>query len=327
MYLWFEVYWITGAALPEQILLQIKNLTKAYGDILAVHNLTLDVFSGEIFGLLGPNGAGKTTTIKLMSGLLKPDSGDLILNGEPLAAGDPIIRKRIGICPQENVFWKKLSPMEQLIFLGDMYGMKPSLIRERCQLLLDALGLSESANRLAGTLSGGMQRRLNIALALIHDPEIVILDEPEAGLDPQSRISVREYIKSLAVEKTVILTTHNMDEADRLADRVAIIDRGELLVLDSPDALKQTVGKGDVLEIRLLDSKDQLDQALPLLADQGQILIVDDVLQIRTLDLVNQLKSILAILNDKNVQTGDIRLRKNTLEDVFIQLTGRRLRE
>jgi ABC-2 type transport system ATP-binding protein len=125
----------------------------------------------------------------------------------------------------------------------------------------------------------------------------------------------------------VILTTHNMDEADRLADRVAIIDRGELLVLDSPEALKQTVGKGDVLEIRLLDSKDHLEQALPLLADQGQILIVDDVLQIRALDLVNQLKSILAILNDKNVQTGDIRLRKNTLEDVFIQLTGRRLRE
>ena len=313
--------------MPEQFLLQIKNLTKSYGDILAVHNLSLDVFSGEIFGLLGPNGAGKTTTIKLMSGLLKPDSGNVILNGEPLAAGDPLIRTRIGICPQENVFWKKLSPAEQLIFLGDMYGMKPSIIRQRCHLLLDALGLSETANQLAGTLSGGMQRRLNIALALIHDPEIVILDEPETGLDPQSRISVREYIKSLAVEKTVILTTHNMDEADRLADRVAIIDRGELLVLDSPDALKQTVGKGDVLEITILDSKDQLDQALPLLEDQGQILIVEDVLQIRALDLVNQLQFILSTLNEKNVQTGDIRLRKNTLEDVFIQLTGRRLRE
>jgi len=208
-----------------------------------------------------------------------------------------------------------------------MYGMKPPLIRERCLLLLDALGLSESANQLAGTLSGGMQRRLNIALALIHDPEIVILDEPEAGLDPQSRISVREYIKSLAVEKTVILTTHNMDEADRLADRVAIIDRGELLVLDSPDALKQTVGEGDVLEINLLESTDQIEQALSLLEDQGQILVVDDVLQIRALDLINQFQSILAALNEKNVQTGDIRLRKNTLEDVFIQLTGRRLRE
>jgi ABC-2 type transport system ATP-binding protein len=208
-----------------------------------------------------------------------------------------------------------------------MYGMKSSMIRQRCRLLLDDLCLSDSANQLAGTLSGGMQRRLNIALALIHDPEIVILDEPEAGLDPQSRISVREYIKTLAVKKTVILTTHNMDEADRLADRVAIIDRGELLVLNTPEALKQTVGEGDVLEINILDSKDQLDQAFTLLEDQGQVLIIDDVLQIRALDLVNRLQTILAVLHENHFQTGEIRLRKNTLEDVFIQLTGRRLRE
>ena len=155
-------------------------------------DLSLDVFSGEVFGLLGPNGAGKTTTIKLMSGLLKPDSGEVLLRGEPLAVGDVNTRTRIGICPQENVLWAKLTPAEQLMFLGNMYGMGSSLIQQRCQILLDALGLIDSADKLAGTLSGGMQRRLNIALALIHDPEIVILDEPEAGLDPQSRISIRK---------------------------------------------------------------------------------------------------------------------------------------
>ncbi|NOQ38687.1 MAG: ATP-binding cassette domain-containing protein [Anaerolineales bacterium] len=313
--------------MAEQVLLQIKNLTKSYGDIRAVKDLSLDVFSGEVFGLLGPNGAGKTTTIKLMSGLLKPDSGEVILRGKPLAAEDGKTRRRIGICPQENVLWTKLTPAEQLIFLGSMYGMKPSLIRQRCQMLLEVLGLRDSANKLAGTLSGGMQRRLNIALALIHDPEIGILDEPEAGLDPQSRISVRKYIKSLADEKTIILTTHNMDEAERLADRVAIIDRGKLMVLDKPDTLKQTVGEGDVLEITLLNQKEAIELDLSFLEDRAQILIVDNVLQIRALDLVNLLQSILARLHDSGIQTGDIRLRKNTLEDVFIKLTGRRLRE
>jgi len=313
--------------LAPQALLQIKNLTKSFGEIPAVQNLSLDIFSGEVFGLLGPNGAGKTTTINLISGLLKPDSGDVFLRGQALQAGDAKTRIRMGICPQENVLWTKLTPAEQLIFLGNMYGMRTSLIYDRCQMLLDTLGLREDANKLAGTLSGGMQRRLNIALALIHDPEIVILDEPEAGLDPQSRINVREYIKTLAKDKTIIITTHNMDEADRMADRVAIIDQGKLLVLDTPDALKQTVGKGDVLEIGLTARHDQVGKALAFMDDRAQIILVGDMLQIRTLDLVNMLQQILANLDEHGIQIGDIRLRKNTLEDVFIQLTGRRLRE
>jgi ABC-2 type transport system ATP-binding protein len=312
--------------MADQYILQIRNLSKSYGELLAVQDLSLDILPGEVFGLLGPNGAGKTTTIKMISGLLKPDSGEVFYQGKPITDCDMNNRRRIGICPQENVLWKKLSPSEQLVFLGEMYGMKSSLLRQRCRMLLDALGLIDSADKLAGTLSGGMQRRLNIALALIHDPEIVILDEPEAGLDPQSRISVREYIKSIAREKTIILTTHNMDEAERLADRVAIIDHGELLVLDTPDALKQTVGEGDVLEITIHEQLEQVKPALSYLKERAQILILDDVLQIRALDLVNLLQNILAHLADKGIKTGDIRLRKNSLEDVFIQLTGRRLR-
>lgn len=312
--------------MADQYILQIRNLSKSYGELLAVQDLSLDILPGEVFGLLGPNGAGKTTTIKMISGLLKPDSGEVFFQGKPITDCDVNNRRRIGICPQENVLWKKLSPSEQLVFLGEMYGMKSSLLRHRCQMLLDALGLIDSADKLAGTLSGGMQRRLNIALALIHDPEIVILDEPEAGLDPQSRISVREYIKSIAREKTIILTTHNMDEAERLADRVAIIDHGELLVLDTPDALKQTVGEGDVLEIVIHEQLEQVKPALSYLEERAQIIILDDVLQIRALDLVNLLQNILAHLADRGIKTGDIRLRKNSLEDVFIQLTGRRLR-
>jgi ABC-2 type transport system ATP-binding protein len=311
--------------LGEQTLLEIKNLSKSYGDLIAVNNLSLEIFTGEVFGLLGPNGAGKTTTINLISGLLKPDAGEVFLRGERFSVGDAEVRSKIGICPQENVIWKKLTPSEQLIFLGNMYDFKPSFIRKRSEILLEELGLSAAANQMAGALSGGMQKRLNIALALIHDPELLILDEPEAGLDPQSRVSVREYIKSLATQKTVLLTTHNMDEAERMADRVAIIDQGKLLVLDTPDELKQTVGEGDVLEISIMNPA-QIDNVLPYLNDWAQALMIDDILHIRALDLVNQLQNILAHLEKEGIICGDIRMRKNTLEDVFIQLTGRRLR-
>ena len=311
----------------NRVVLKIEGLTKSFGDLVAVNNLNLKVFSGEVFGLLGPNGAGKTTTINMISGLLKPDAGEVYLQGEKLTPGAIGIRKKIGICPQENVLWKRLTSYEQLIFLGSMYDLKPSLIRQRSQELLEALGLEEAADKQAGYLSGGMQRRLNIALALIHDPEILILDEPEAGLDPQSRRGVRQYVKSLAREKTVLLTTHNMDEADRMSDRVAILDHGELLVHDSPEALKQTVGEGDVLEISLKESSPEIEKTFTFLDEKAEIIVVDNLLQIRALDLVNNLQHILNRLSEEGIQSEDIRLRKNTLEDVFIQLTGRRLRE
>jgi ABC-2 type transport system ATP-binding protein len=313
--------------LKTEVVLEINGLCKSYGNLLAVNDLSLEICRGEVFGLLGPNGAGKTTTINLISGLLKPDAGEIYFHGNLLAGGRRHIRERIGICPQENVFWKRLTPAEQLIFLGNMYNLKPAWIRQQSQDLLDSLGLTGVANQQAGTLSGGMQRRLNIALALIHDPEIIILDEPETGLDPQSRISVREYIKTMAKNKTVLLTTHNMDEAERMADRVAIIDRGVLLVLDSPENLKQTVGEGDVLEISLKGNLAQVENALSYLENRAQFLVVEDILQVRALDLVNILQDILLSLDRHEVRRGEIRLRKNTLEDVFIQLTGRRLRE
>ena len=295
--------------------------------MIAVKDLSLDVQAGEIFGLLGPNGAGKTTTINLISGFLKPDAGEVLLHGQPIVGVEGDNRARIGICPQENVHWKNLTTTEQLHFMGDMYDMNSTLIRSRISQLLQSLGLVEVKDRLAGNLSGGMQRRLNIALALIHDPEILILDEPEAGLDPQSRINIREYIRSLAREKTVILTTHNMDEADRLTDRLAIMDQGELLVLNSPEALKASVGEGDVLEIVLEEIPMGLDSVDLDLDERVQVTLIEGLLQIRALDLPNLLQGILSRLDELGLQTGDIRLRKNSLEDVFIQLTGRRLRE
>jgi ABC-2 type transport system ATP-binding protein len=197
--------------------------------------------------------------------------------------------------------------------------------RQRSGQLLKDLDLEEKKNNLARTLSGGMQRRLNLAMALVHDPEILVLDEPEAGLDPQSRVLVREYVKSLAHRKTIILTTHNMDEAERMADRVAIIDHGQLLTVDTPEALKHKVGEGDVLEIELKNESEQALKALiPIVPE---VSTTDHTLVIRARGVVELLPAILAALQGVDAHPGEVRLRANSLEDVFISLTGRRLRE
>jgi ABC-2 type transport system ATP-binding protein len=216
-----------------ETMIKVNNLQKNYGGFLAVDNLSFDVFKHEIFGLLGPNGAGKTTAINMICGLLPPSGGTITF------ANDRDRKSLIGYCSQENIFYPKLTCLEQLLFTGKMYGLSAELLRKRALELLDLLGLNKKARVRAAKLSGGMKRRLNICLALIHNPEILILDEPEAGLDPQSRILVREFIKAYGNEKTIILTTHNMDEADRLADRIAIIDYGKLLLLDTPQNLKK----------------------------------------------------------------------------------------
>ncbi len=309
------------------VVLQAIGLTKRYDDLLAVNDLSLKVYAGEVFGLLGPNGAGKTTSINMMCGLLKPDGGHVTIHDQIVTSGSADLRSRVGVCPQEIVLWKKLTCLEQLQFIGEMYGLKAPKVRQRSKHLLEELDLVENAHKLAKTLSGGMQRRLNLAMALVHDPEIVILDEPEAGLDPQSRVKVREYIKTLAQDKTIILTTHNMDEAERLADRVAIIDHGELLALDTPEALKRSVGEGDVLEIVLKGKGAHAQVALDDLEDRAIVTMTDEILYIRTLDVVNLLPLILEKLTAAGIHPGEVRLRENTLEDAFICLTGRRLRE
>ena len=223
--------------------IKVSNLQKYFGEVKAVDGLDFEIYRNEIFGLLGPNGAGKTTTISMICGLLEPSGGSITFaNGEDR-------KSLIGYCPQENIFYPKLTCLEQMVFIGRMYGLSSRSLKDRADELLDLLGLKDKQHVLASNLSGGMKRRLNICLALVHNPEILILDEPETGLDPQSRILVREFIKSFGNEQTILLTTHNMDEADRLSSRVAIIDHGKLLLLDTPQNLKKTVGEGDILEL------------------------------------------------------------------------------
>jgi len=308
------------------IVLRTQGLTKNYGSLAAVTDLSLEVYEGEVFGFLGPNGAGKTTSINMMCGLLKPDSGEVLIHERHINQ-DTRLRHRVGICPQNIVLWNTLTCIEQLIFMGEMYDVPGRVARGRGESLLETMGLSDKRDKLAKTLSGGMQRRLNLIMALVHDPDILVLDEPEAGLDPQSRVLVREYIKSMAHKKTVILTTHNMDEADRIADRVAIIDHGKLLTLDTPEALKSQVGEGDVLEV-VADGAQTIERAVAAITPiVPNVVAAGCAIVVRGRSLAESLPAILEALRGAGFYIGDVRLRQNTLEDVFLTLTGRRLRE
>ncbi len=308
-----------------ETLIKIEGLKKKYGEFTAVDGISFDIYRNEIFGLLGPNGAGKTTTISMICGLLPVSDGEIsFTNG--IAKDRKTI---IGYCPQENIFYPKLTCLEQLLFMGQMYGLPLKKVKSGAVELLNLLGLTDKTHVRASKLSGGMKRRLNICLALIHDPEILILDEPEAGLDPQSRILVRSFIKAYSKNKTVILTTHNMDEAERLSDRVAIIDNGKLLMLDTPENLKQTVGEGDILELVLERSnenaiKDFLENIK--LLNMG-LKVNADVVFIKHSKIIEKIPEIKSIAEKNGLKITEIKLRKNTLEDVFIHLTGRNLRQ
>ena len=305
-------------------MISITNLKKKYGDFTAVDGLSFDIRKNEIFGLLGPNGAGKTTTISMICGLLPPTEGTIRFDG--FAGKDP--KSLIGYCPQENIFYPKLTCFEQLLFIGQMYGIATKTIRSRALELLELLGLKDKTHEMAANLSGGMKRRLNICLALIHDPEILILDEPEAGLDPQSRILVRDFIKASGKEKTIIITTHNMDEADRLADRIAIIDYGKLLLLDTPQNLKKTIGEGDILEIITQNADENLISQLAerILPFAQNIKKGSNSLMIKHPNIIEHLPAIKNMADTGGIIISEIKLRENTLEDVFIHLTGRNLR-
>ncbi len=306
-------------------MIKVENLTKWFGDFPAVDGLDFEISRNEIFGLLGPNGAGKTTTINMICGLLQPSAGTIIFENQP---GENR-KSLIGYCPQENIFYPKLTCLEQLLFIGQMYGLPYKVLKTRAAGLLDLLGLHEKIHVRAGNLSGGMKRRLNICLAMIHDPEILVLDEPEAGLDPQSRILVRNFFKSAGKEKTVILTTHNMDEADRMADRVAIMDHGKLLLIDTPLNLKRTIGEGDMLEIVFENGpENNIDHFTGEMGSLGiTVKTGAGFVLVKHLNIIGLIPAIKGVAESKGLTISEIKLRQNTLEDVFIHLTGRNLRE
>jgi ABC-2 type transport system ATP-binding protein len=309
-------------------IINAQNITKDFDGFKAVDGLSLQVKKGEVFGFLGPNGAGKTTSINMIVGLLKPTSGQILINGEDVQKID---KGLIGICPQELVLWDNLTCKESLTLIGDMYEVPKKILKQRVNKLLKDLLLTYKADTVVTKLSGGMKRRLNLALALVHEPEIIVLDEPSEGLDPQSKRVLWNYIKSLRDDegKTVILTTHLMDEADKLSNRVAIIDHGQLIRLDTPENLKKEIGEGDVVEMKL--SKPQMNneiiKSLKSIQNILSVVEVDGVINLRAMDAVSKLPKIMDKVESAGVQIADISVRQNTLEDVFIELTGSSLRE
>jgi ABC-2 type transport system ATP-binding protein len=268
----------------------------------------------------------------MMVGLLTPTSGTVLMDGEIVKPGSLVVKEKVGMCPQDIVIWERLSCIENLQVIGDMYDMPRRVLKERINQLLHDLQLWDKRNTLAAKLSGGMKRRLNLAMALVHDPEIVVLDEPSPGLDPQTRLMLWEYIQALPEngKKTVILTTHMMEEADRLCDRVAIIDHGKLLVLDTPENLKRTIGEGDVIELTVAGVPARCKSAIKLLSTNLQIsnaIYRSGKIEIRARDALKLMPDIFRTLIHANCNVIDVKLRKNTLEDVFVSLTGRSLRE
>jgi len=302
--------------------LKAENLRKTFDGLVAVDNVSVEINSGEIFGFLGPNGAGKSTSIKLITGLLKADSGNVFINNKLANEGDN--RQHVGLCPQEVVLWNNLTCFEQLTFIAAMYDVPGKVARGRAIGLLEKMGLGEKRNKLVKTLSGGMQRRMNILMALMHDPEILILDEPEAGLDPQSRVLVREFIHDLSSTKTIIFTTHNMDEADRLCHRIGIIDHGKMLITDTPVNLKKQIGSGDKLEI-IVNSNEFILSDFKELAED--VVVFGNQITFRSKAIIEKVPAIIDSLRSKKLEILAMNLSENTLEDVFISLTGRKLRE
>ncbi len=307
-------------------MIKTKNLTKKFGEFTAVDGLDLEIRQGEIFGFLGPNGAGKTTSIRMMVGLLSPTGGEVRIAG----MGNSSVEEKVGICPQDLVIWEELTTYENIRFMGNMHGVPREKLEERTNELIEDLQLEDSRDNLASELSGGMKRRLNLGMSLVHDPEIVVLDEPSAGLDPQTRYSVWEYIKGLrqGENRCIILTTHLMEEADRVSDRVGIIDRGELIVVDTPENLKKSVGEGDSIKIELNDKRKN-PEAVERLKELDEVMQASEVgnrVVVRALDALNKTDNFTEALEESGYAVSDVSISQtNTLEDVFIHLTGRGL--
>jgi ABC-2 type transport system ATP-binding protein len=302
----------------------IRGLRKRFGHLEAVAGIDLCIPHHQVFGLLGPNGAGKTTTLKMLCGLLKPDGGTIRVLGRDLhrrwAAA------HIGLCPQDLVIWEELTLGEQLRYVAAIQDVPRDVAKQRAAVVLRDLGLEDKARRLASTLSGGMKRRLNLALALMHDPAILVLDEPQAGLDPQSRLLVREFVRGMAGTRTVIVTTHDMEEADKLSSRVAILDHGRILAEDSPDALKSRHAGGGLLEFRVDAAVLPLPDGI-LDGPEWTAAVAGSLVRITVEDPIACLGVVRERLAACGAAPEDVRIRRTSLEDVFISLTGRGLRE
>jgi len=307
--------------------IKTHQLTKTYNTSKAVDNLNLTVDKGEILGLLGPNGAGKTTTVSMLCTILKPTSGTATVDGYDIIKEPHKVRKSIGIVFQDPSTDDRLTGRENLLMHANLYGVPPSVQKDRITQILKLVELEDRADDLLRTYSGGMRRRLEIGRGLIHQPKVLFLDEPTVGLDPQTRDHIWRYIKDLkeANDITVVLTTHYMDEADRLSDRIAIMDHGQIIILDNPQNLKATL-EGDVVAIKSNDNNALKELLINWLGFTKQHLETD-TLKVTVPNGKTAMPRIVEIANQNNLYIESIVLHEPNLEDVFLHYTGASIRD
>jgi ABC-2 type transport system ATP-binding protein len=303
-------------------MIKAENLKKRYGNLVALDDVSFEVKKGETFGLLGPNGAGKTTTIQVLCGLLKPDGGEVELDGKR----DPSlveVRLSLGVVPQALAIYEELSAEENLRFFGRMYGLSGQELKERVEDCLEIAGLSQRRKERVSKYSGGMKRRLNMVCSFLHEPPLLLLDEPTVGVDPQSRNLIFDTIEDMKKQgRTIIYTTHYMEEAQRLCDRVAILDHGRILDMDSVENLIVKYGGPSHIEAEIEEKMSDFDKIKPFIEDKN-VQFEETKIRFET----SQPMESLAMLNRSGVRFRSLKVQTANLEDVFLNLTGRRLRD
>jgi ABC-2 type transport system ATP-binding protein len=307
----------------------VTKLKKKFGDFTAVKEVSFAVHTGEIFGLLGPNGAGKTTLIRMMTTLTPPTSGSAVVGGYNVASDADGVRHAIGVIPQALTSDPELTARENMNIHAKLYGLTKTDRQKLVPNLLEAVGLTEFADKLVGSFSGGMRRRLEIARGLVHSPKILFLDEPTTGLDPVSRTAVWEMINKLkeSAGLTILLTTHYMDEADRLCDRIAIVDHGQLVALDTPTKLKDSVPGADSVEAEFENAPADWNAALEKLDGVASVTSQDGVTHIATTRGPLTVGELMNLARDRKVGVRRVSVQGTTLDDVFLYYTGRQLRD
>jgi ABC-2 type transport system ATP-binding protein len=310
-------------------MLHVKGLRKTFGTTVAVDGVSLGAARGETVGLLGPNGAGKTTTVSMIAGLLRPDTGEVLIDGRPLRGDTDPIKRQIGLVPQDLALYDELPAIDNLTFFAALYNLDGPPARKAIARALELVGLADRARDKVRAFSGGMKRRLNLAVALLHDPQILLLDEPTVGVDPQSRNAIFDNLETLKAQgKTLLYTTHYMEEAERLCDRLVIVDHGRVIADDTLSGLHRLAPAANILTVELDDGKDGLDlDGLRALAGIDSVEKKGGVLKVAVHDLTSNTPPILQWLADHGHSWQHVTNERATLESLFLTLTGRSLRD
>jgi len=309
-------------------MIRIDKLSKSFGEIEALKQISFEVKEGEIFGLLGPNGAGKTTILQIIATILEPTSGKVMVDGLDVKKQKDKIRSLMGVVPQEVSIYPQLTARENLSLFGKLYGLRRNELKERVKWGLSLASLENRANDKVETYSSGMKRRINIACSLIYSPKILLLDELTVGIDPQSRQLIYELIKSLnAKGTTILLCTHYIEEAENLCHRVAIIDEGRLVALDTPENLISLIGKKDLIELEAEELPDTIDIIINEIFPKSNPSVKGKKIFLAAEDSNRQLPIVIKSLITKGISIISARVRRANLESVFLHLTGKELRE